>query len=186
MIERPVELDEGRYGDEPLRIRLPNGVCMFESFEVTLEDAREIVDIINDYEDLEARLSAVRAERDEARAERDEARAQRDACAAEAGALREALRRAVDFIGDVGRRVDEVLGEDGWSVYAASPSAWVALAAARARVCRAAARAEGAGWNYDQGDDALKPQWDKARRLLVDRLDDLSAAEAAAERAGKK
>lgn len=59
---------------------------------------------------------------------------ERDAAAEEARALRVALAHAVDFIGDVGGRVDE----DGWAAYGAPPTVHVKLARVRKRVCEAA------------------------------------------------
>lgn len=98
---------------------------------------------MNHVQDLEGQLNRVIAERDQARAERD-------ACAAEAAALRAALQHIDDStVWEDGPLENGTWPEkaaacvhpaalaEGREVLATSPTAWAALAAARARVCEA-------------------------------------------------
>lgn len=70
-------------------------------------------------------------------AERDAAVAQAQASGEEARVLREALGRAIHFMGNAGCHISEEIGEDGWAAYCAAPTAHAKLAAAKDEVIAA-------------------------------------------------
>ena len=63
-IALPLYLDEGQYGDDPVRIRRPDGSCLCESAESDIDEMREVLTAINGHAALQAQVAALEAERD--------------------------------------------------------------------------------------------------------------------------
>ncbi len=66
-IALPLYLDEGQYGDDPVRLRRPDGSCLCESAESDIDEMREVLTAINDHAALQAQVAALEAERDRLR-----------------------------------------------------------------------------------------------------------------------